>query len=553
MTYHLGVFQRNLVHWSPHEDQALVNHVSEYGLKKWGIAALKTNGKNEKQCRERYKYNLNPNIQVGPWSKEEDALILKLRLNGSKWSEIEQIFHSMNYFRNDHQIKLRFRAIERQRKSIGLTRYNVSTKKKPKATKKRNVEESNYDGFRDSEYKVYISKYPNETNDISELREVDTSNVTNCLQEVNMNLMNEPICTLDTIEYTGMEEEHRIQDTVTHGSSSSDSTIQMISTGTSDNDNYRSLMFESICDNIDNHAYQAMPFFTNISTDHFDENLNHNLNNSNEVLSTSVGDSVASAVSTNTGTTMKSSETTVETKNMGHLYKKLKTQEAFQNKYLSRIKPTTDTNIEDFYALGTFTCSSFERQVEKEQQLEEHKFEPKSAAAEHTVNNNTNKFQPSAVSFNITDRNYVMDSNNNNNLFPGNISSQIVKPVIDNVSHEKIGPKYEHFKKLASIRHPFQRKVSSTPPPHDGLLGPPAGSNAVVKTMPLKPIPLPVVFKQVSSILDHYSEDTTMNTIGTFPYDDFVTEVKNEIKTTSNSKGKGTKRTTHGVSGSAST
>lgn len=46
-------------------------------------------GRTYKQCRERYTNYLKEGLNVGPWSKEEDRLLLSMHAKiGNKWAEI---------------------------------------------------------------------------------------------------------------------------------------------------------------------------------------------------------------------------------------------------------------------------------------------------------------------------------------------------------------------------------------------------------------------------------------------------------------------------------
>lgn len=46
-------------------------------------------GRTYKQCRERYTNYLKEGLNVGPWSKEEDRLLLTMHARiGNKWAEI---------------------------------------------------------------------------------------------------------------------------------------------------------------------------------------------------------------------------------------------------------------------------------------------------------------------------------------------------------------------------------------------------------------------------------------------------------------------------------
>ena len=63
------------------------------------------NGRNARQLKERWYYYLSPNINRGPWTPEEDELLLQLyRQYGSKWMKIS------NSFKNRTHISIRNRA-----------------------------------------------------------------------------------------------------------------------------------------------------------------------------------------------------------------------------------------------------------------------------------------------------------------------------------------------------------------------------------------------------------------------------------------------------------
>jgi hypothetical protein len=48
--------------------------------------ALNLDSRNGKQCRERYRNHLDPNVKRSKWSKEEDALIISLhKEHGKRW------------------------------------------------------------------------------------------------------------------------------------------------------------------------------------------------------------------------------------------------------------------------------------------------------------------------------------------------------------------------------------------------------------------------------------------------------------------------------------
>jgi hypothetical protein len=75
-------------HWTEAEDIILRQHVNA-GNRNWGLIALEIVGRTSKQCRERWCNHLDPSINKGSYTKEEDELIISMQLNlGNRWSVI---------------------------------------------------------------------------------------------------------------------------------------------------------------------------------------------------------------------------------------------------------------------------------------------------------------------------------------------------------------------------------------------------------------------------------------------------------------------------------
>eukprot|EP01130_Rhizamoeba_saxonica_P019312 TRINITY_DN9951_c0_g1_i1.p1 TRINITY_DN9951_c0_g1~~TRINITY_DN9951_c0_g1_i1.p1 ORF type:complete len:335 (-),score=73.85 TRINITY_DN9951_c0_g1_i1:25-1029(-) len=78
--------------WSESEDGALKLCVEELGKVSWSKIADKIPGRNGKQCRERWVNALDPNINRGPWTEEEDDIIIKNHAKyGNAWSKIGKL------------------------------------------------------------------------------------------------------------------------------------------------------------------------------------------------------------------------------------------------------------------------------------------------------------------------------------------------------------------------------------------------------------------------------------------------------------------------------
>lgn len=88
--------------WSKEEDEVIVRLVDQYGAKKWSTIAQHLPGRIGKQCRERWHNHLNPNINKEAWSQEEEiALIHAHQVYGNKWAELTKFLPG----RSDNAIK----------------------------------------------------------------------------------------------------------------------------------------------------------------------------------------------------------------------------------------------------------------------------------------------------------------------------------------------------------------------------------------------------------------------------------------------------------------
>ena len=77
--------------WTVEEDSA-VRQARLEGIEKWSDIAKRVPGRMGKQCRERWCNHLDPSIRKGPWTDEEDhVLVEKQKVMGNKWAQIAKL------------------------------------------------------------------------------------------------------------------------------------------------------------------------------------------------------------------------------------------------------------------------------------------------------------------------------------------------------------------------------------------------------------------------------------------------------------------------------
>ena len=96
--------------FSSQEDAKLKQLVKQYGQNAWEEVSTRMNGRNIRQCKDRWFYYLSPKVRSDPWTEEDDAKLIKLvgELNG-KWVMIAKRFKG----RNDTQIKNRWNTLKK--------------------------------------------------------------------------------------------------------------------------------------------------------------------------------------------------------------------------------------------------------------------------------------------------------------------------------------------------------------------------------------------------------------------------------------------------------
>ena len=98
--------------WSPDEDDHLRQLVDQYGIKSWAQIATNLRNRNGKQCRERWRNHLRPELNKGDWTEQEDIDIWDhVQEMGTKWAQISEQYMPL---RTDNDIKNRWNSIIRK-------------------------------------------------------------------------------------------------------------------------------------------------------------------------------------------------------------------------------------------------------------------------------------------------------------------------------------------------------------------------------------------------------------------------------------------------------
>lgn len=110
-------------YWNQSEDDALRKLVGEDGPNKWKSYAKEIPGRTGKQCRERWANHLNPTINKGTFTPEEDAIIARaVDEFGYKWADIATLLPG----RTDNLVKNRYNQSVPQFVATKLGQFNYT-------------------------------------------------------------------------------------------------------------------------------------------------------------------------------------------------------------------------------------------------------------------------------------------------------------------------------------------------------------------------------------------------------------------------------------------
>ena len=110
--------------WTEEEDYLLIQCVQKFGVKNWKVISENIPGRTGKQCRQRWLYNLSPDIQKRKWTAEEDEILMSTQKEvGNKWTLIRKKLPG----RSENDVKNRYHSI--------MNRLNTRNKKEERMTR----------------------------------------------------------------------------------------------------------------------------------------------------------------------------------------------------------------------------------------------------------------------------------------------------------------------------------------------------------------------------------------------------------------------------------
>lgn len=111
------------------EDEKLRELVQTHGQKQWDVIARNIGSdRTARQCRDRWKHYLNPNVSQKEWTITEDRLLLTCTQKyGAQWAALVKFFPG----RTDINLKNRWNKLQRKSRKLFQTNPNVQIPKLP--------------------------------------------------------------------------------------------------------------------------------------------------------------------------------------------------------------------------------------------------------------------------------------------------------------------------------------------------------------------------------------------------------------------------------------
>jgi hypothetical protein len=79
--------------FTPEEDELIRNLVTQYCASDWNTIAQHFHNRTPRQCRDRWRNYVSPEVLTGRWSEaDEETLLAKVREIGPRWATIARFF-----------------------------------------------------------------------------------------------------------------------------------------------------------------------------------------------------------------------------------------------------------------------------------------------------------------------------------------------------------------------------------------------------------------------------------------------------------------------------
>jgi hypothetical protein len=110
-----------------------VKAVADIGSDNWAAVAELFPNRNARQCRDRWSNYLSPSVENGPWTADEEELLIKKHAElGTAWKYITRFFPT----RTDINIKSRWQQIQRRQRKVPEVPVVVKVEEKPEKERK---------------------------------------------------------------------------------------------------------------------------------------------------------------------------------------------------------------------------------------------------------------------------------------------------------------------------------------------------------------------------------------------------------------------------------